>query len=104
MMKKVFCFILILTATFVVNSSITAPVYARSNTQTETEVIEVPVANINTASVDELQMISGIGPTLATRIIRYRSENGKFSTVEDIMKVKGVGTAKFEKIKEHLKV
>jgi len=68
------------------------------------ETVEVPVVNINDASSEELQFISGIGPKLAARIVQYREENGKFKSIDDIVNVRGVGTAKFAKIKEHLKV
>ena len=68
------------------------------------ETVEIQVVNINDAQSEELQTISGIGPTLAARIIDYRNNNGQFQQVEDIMSVKGVGSSKFEKIKEYLTV
>ena len=56
--------------------------------------------NINTASVEELDSLPGIGPTIAQRIIDYRDENGPFQTIEDILNVSGVGPSTFEQIKD----
>ena len=60
---------------------------------------DTELVNINTASLDELNALPGIGPNLAQRIIDYRDENGPFSTIEDIMNVSGIGTSIFEEIK-----
>ena len=56
--------------------------------------------NINTASVEELDSLPGIGPTIAQRIIDYRDENGPFQTIEDILNVSGVGPSTFDQIKD----
>lgn len=56
--------------------------------------------NINTATQAQLETLTGIGPSTATKIISYRNKNGKFSKIEDIKEVSGIGEAKFEKIKE----
>ena len=60
--------------------------------------------NINTASEQELSAISGIGAGKAAAIIRYRQENGSFSSVEDIMKVSGIKEGTYEKIKDKITV
>ncbi len=60
--------------------------------------------NINTASKKELTTLEGIGETTADRIIEYRKEIGKFKTIEDLKNVKGIGDAKFNKIKEKVEV
>ena len=57
--------------------------------------------DINTATVKELQKLDGIGKTIATRIVEYRETN-TFDDINEIRKVKGVGKATFEKIKEHI--
>ena len=56
--------------------------------------------NINTANEKELDTLPGIGETTARKIIEYRNENGKFSSIEDIKNVKGIGESKFEEIRE----
>lgn len=58
--------------------------------------------NINIATQKELQKLTGIGESIALRIINYRKENGKFNTIEDIKNVSGIGKSKFNKIKNDI--
>ena len=67
--------------------------------QTETAKV-----NINTAQIEELSTLPGIGEATANKIIEYRKENGKFEKIEDIKNVAGIGDSKFQNIKEMLKV
>lgn len=60
--------------------------------------------SINTASLSELMNIKGIGEIKAKSIIEYREKNGLFKSIEDITKVKGIGSSTFEKIKDYIKV
>ena len=60
--------------------------------------------NINSASVKQLQNLSGIGQKKAQAIIDYRNENGSFENIEEIMKVKGIGENIYQKIKGKIKV
>jgi competence protein ComEA len=60
--------------------------------------------NINTASADELDKLPGIGQTTAQRIIDYRTSNGPFATIEDIINVPGIGTATYDEIKDLITV
>ena len=60
---------------------------------------ENKIVNINTATQTELETLPGIGPSIASKIINYRKEKGKFTKIEDIKNVNGIGDAKFEKIK-----
>lgn len=60
--------------------------------------------NINTADSDELQELTGVGPVTAQKIIDYRTENGRFSAIEDIKNVSGIGDKTFEKFKENIKI
>lgn len=60
--------------------------------------------NINTASVAELDTLPGIGPALAQRIVDYRTQHGDFKTIEEIKKVRGIGDALFNQIKDLITV
>lgn len=59
--------------------------------------------NLNTASVGELSALKGIGESTAGKIVQYRSEH-KFNSIEELMKVKGIGQKKFDLIKKDLSV
>ncbi|QOX62769.1 ComEA family DNA-binding protein [Anoxybacterium hadale] len=60
--------------------------------------------NINTADSAVLQQLSGVGPSTAEKIIKYRNENGAFQSIEDIKNVSGIGDKTFEKFKDKIKV
>lgn len=60
--------------------------------------------NINTATQTELETLPGIGPSTALKIIQYRNEKGKFSTIEGIKEVSGIGENKFNQIKDLISV
>ena len=60
--------------------------------------------NINTATQEELDSLPGIGPSTALKIINYRKENGKFSKIEDLKEVSGIGEAKFNQLKDLITV
>lgn len=62
------------------------------------------LVNLNTASLEELMTLKGIGASRAEDIIRYRKEAGGFTRIEDIMKVPGIKDAAFQKIKENITV
>lgn len=60
--------------------------------------------DLNTATQRDLEMLPGIGPATAEKIIAYREANGPFATIEAIMDVPGIGEAKFEAIKDLITV
>ena len=62
------------------------------------------IVNINTATQTELETLPGIGPSTALKIINYRKENGKFSSIEDLKNVSGIGDNKFEALKKYITV
>lgn len=60
------------------------------------------IIDINTASVGELDKLSGVGPSIAQKIINYREKNGGFKNIEEIKLVSGIGDKLFEKIKDQI--
>ena len=60
--------------------------------------------NINTATEAELCSLPGIGEVLAGRIVQYRNDHGQFQSTDEIMDISGIGTSKFEKIKDCITV
>ena len=71
---------------------------------TEIDSKENDTININKANEKELQELNGIGESLASSIIKYREDNGKFKNIEDLKNVPGIGESKFSNIKEKIKV
>lgn len=60
--------------------------------------------NINTATAAELENLPRIGPKVAERIVEFRTQNGNFKRIEDIMKVRGIGEKIFDEIKDLITV
>ncbi len=59
---------------------------------------QAELVDVNTASIDELTSVKGIGRVTAQKIVDYRAKNGKFNTADDLLKIKGVGQKKLEVI------
>lgn len=60
--------------------------------------------DVNTASEDELQVVPGIGPAMAQRIISWREQHGPFERIEDLLNVRGIGVKTLEKLRPYLMV
>ena len=73
-------------------------------TETTKNPITNAIININTASQEELETLTGIGPATAQKIIAFREENGPFTSIEEIQKVSGIGPVTFENIKNQITV
>ena len=69
-----------------------------------TEPTAPSIININTSTVEEIQVLPGIGPLLAQRIVEYREENGPFETNGELMNVSGIGEKKLEEIWDYITV
>jgi competence protein ComEA len=94
-----------LAATLVDSQQITVPFQVdeddqASLTKSESKTYDGGLLNINTATAPELEMLPGIGPSLAQKIVDDRDKNGPFQKPEDITRVSGIGPAKFEQIQD----
>jgi competence protein ComEA len=74
------------------------------NTKVIVKPKKSPFVVINRATAKEFETLPGIGPVLAERIVAYRKANGPFATIEDLLKVPGIGTSKLAKFKSKLRV
>lgn len=90
-------------------------IYNINDENQESEVLQTNVSqgasndksdliNINTANIDQLKTITGIGDSKAEAIIEYREKTGKFNSVDDLTNVTGIGEKTLEKIKDKLSV
>lgn len=70
--------------------------------ETRKEATKDGKVNINTATVEELKTLKGVGEKKAEAIIEYRKKNGSFQTKEDLMKVRGIGKKLFESFQERI--
>ena len=60
--------------------------------------------DLNSATVEQLIQLPGIGPVIARRIVEYRTEHGPFTSVEEVLNIKGIGPKRFERIKDLITV
>ncbi len=86
--------------TFLIPAPQSAPM--PTGTQTESNEIHEWRVNINTASVDELDLLPGIGPSIAQRIVDYRTEFGPFTQIMQLANVKGIGEATVRNLKDYV--
>lgn len=81
---------------------ISNPVLAEEQQSSQPPAIGVEKININKADVETLSMIKGIGTVKAQAIIDYRTNMGKFHSLDELVKVKGIGQATLKKISPYL--
>lgn len=67
-------------------------------------VADVVHVDINRGSAEELRRLPGVGPVLAERVIRYRREIGKFTSIRDIQNVKGIGAKRFAQLEPYIRI
>ena len=68
------------------------------------EVLVEKSVNLNTATLEELDLLPGVGPAIAQRIIDYREQNSGFYDIEEIMEVSGIGEKTFAKLEPYITV
>lgn len=66
--------------------------------------LAIAAVNINTASLEELNAVKGIGPSKAKAIVEYREKNGPFKSLDDLKEVKGFGDKSVDKLRGELSV
>ena len=62
------------------------------------------LVDLNTATVEQLQTIDGVGPVMAERIFTWRQEHGRFTSVDELQEIDGIGPKKFAKLKDRVRV
>lgn len=65
---------------------------------------KTPPIDLNSATVEELKSVPGIGEVMAQRIVDFREQHGPFSRVDELLKVKGIGEKSLEKLRPYFKV
>lgn len=80
----------------------TAETSTEKNNNPDDNAVTSSKVNINTATLEELETLDGIGFAIAKRIIEYRTTAGKFSSIEEIKNVSGIGEKIFEKFKNNI--
>lgn len=84
-----------------------APLQAASSSQSSTpvKVVKAQQVNINSASADLIaETLKGIGPAKAKAIVEWRKANGKFKSLEELVQVKGIGSATLEKNAKYIRL
>ncbi len=77
--------------------TLSSPALAQDQPSESAPSAVVTSININTASAEQLTLLSGIGTAKATAIVAYREQHGPFGSVDDLTKVSGIGAATIEK-------
>ena len=80
------------------------PVAPEQAAQWDAALASARQVDINTANAAELERLPGVGPTLAKRIVDYRSTHGQFQSPDDLQQVQGIGPKTYETLREHAAV
>ena len=98
-MKKLI-FVLLLSSVFLTASANLAIADTAKSNMSQKLMTQV---DLNTATLDQLVTLPGVGKKKAAAIIEYRTKNGKFKSVDELVNVKGVGKKMLAKLKGHVK-
>jgi competence protein ComEA len=98
-MKKLI-FVLLLSSVFLTTSANLAIADTAKSKMSQKHMTQV---DLNTATLDQLVTLPGVGKKKAAAIIEYRTKNGKFKSVDELVNVKGVGKKMLAKLKGHVK-
>jgi competence protein ComEA len=82
--------------------TVTAPTRAAAPAAAKTATADARPVDINTAGSTELESVPGIGKSLAQRILTFREKNGAFGSVDDLLKVQGIGEKSLQKLRPYL--
>jgi len=75
---------------------------AEASAAAEGSASRVETVDINAATAEQLQAVPGLGPALAQRIVEFRDKNGPFGSVDELLKVRGIGEKTLERFREYL--
>ena len=84
--------------------AVSAPLFGAPPTAPKAAASEARPVDINTAGSAELEAVPGIGKSLSQRIVAFREKNGAFQSVDDLLKVQGIGEKSIQKLRPYLTV
>jgi competence protein ComEA len=103
-MKKVKCMTLLVALSFITSLCITVPSFAAGEPAKAIPSKQALAGkiNINSATAEQLEVLPRIGAKTAQSIVEYRTQNGAFKKVEDLVNVKGIGEKMFEELRSYI--
>lgn len=78
--------------------------FAETELESGAEIAKLETVNINTADIETLTQLEGIGEKKAQAIVAWRQENGKFVSIEQLVEVSGIGAATLEANRDKLRI